>query len=178
MLPQPHGTMKALTAKHDEFKISVLAQIQSLFDAEALAGRSHTPKGCVFAGGFGNSDTDILAYDYAGIPRTHIFVADRSSRVKNLETGTDFQSYTGLRPHLDKYFPGRDQHPYCAAPAQSREAKKPMRRSSSEGDGEQPWLSHVTRGIEDMLPLKVVFLSSPSSSLPVRRCDAMRCDAT
>eukprot|EP00961_Rhodomonas_salina_P163093 2196889-Rhodomonas_salina.2 len=118
LITQQHGgIMRALTSKHDEFKISALGQIQALFQAETFASDFVCdPQGSVFAGGFGNAVTDILAYAHAGIARTHIFVADTSSRITNLESGNAFQSYTGLQPHLDDFFPGKDSHPFWAAP--------------------------------------------------------------
>jgi hypothetical protein len=108
LITQPHGTMKALQSKHDGFKIDVLAQIQELFGA--YDDRHASPSKSMpvaFVAGFGNAQTDVIAYTTAGIPPSHIFVLDKASTLKVLESGAELQSYTGLVPHLPALFPRR-----------------------------------------------------------------------
>ena len=109
LITQPHGTMKALQTKHEAFKTDVLAQIQGLFDGtgNSLQGSPSKSLPIAFVAGFGNHETDVIAYSAAGIPRSHIFVLDKASNLRVLESGGEVQSYTGLLQHLPSLFPAR-----------------------------------------------------------------------
>ena len=107
LITQPHGTMKALQAKHEVFKIEVLNQIQELYysSTDGMHGSPSQSAPIAFAAGFGNHETDVMAYTAAGIPPSHIFVLDKASNLKILGCGTELQSYTGLLQHLPVLFP-------------------------------------------------------------------------
>ena len=107
LITQPHGTMKALQAKHEVFKIEVLSQIQELFcsSADGMHGSPSKSAPVAFAAGFGNHETDVMAYTAAAIPPTHIFVLDKASNLRIHACGTEVQSYTGLLHHLPVLFP-------------------------------------------------------------------------
>ena len=110
LITQPHGTMKALQTKHEAFKTDVLAQIQDLFDGAIRQRLEASPPKSLpvaFVAGFGNHETDIIAYSAAGIPSTHIFVLDKASNLRVLASGIELQSYTGLLHHLPSLFPPR-----------------------------------------------------------------------
>jgi len=107
LITQPHGTIKALQTKHELFKIEVLTQIQELYDS-AVDGVHGSPSKSVpvaFVAGFGNHETDVLAYSTAGIPPSHIFVLDKASNLRIQGSGVELQSYTGLLQHLPVLFP-------------------------------------------------------------------------
>ena len=93
LITQPVNTMKALAAKHDEFKAGVLGRLSSAM-----------LPGC-FAAGFGNTDTDVAAYSGAGVPHSHIFVLDKASRLRVHESGEEMQSYSALLSALPALFP-------------------------------------------------------------------------
>jgi phosphatidate phosphatase LPIN len=107
IITQPHGTIKSLQVKHEVFKIDVLSKIQELFysSADSTHGLPSTESGPVpFAAGFGNHETDVMAYTSAGISATHIFVLDTTSDLRIHGCGTKVKSYTGLMPHLPALF--------------------------------------------------------------------------
>ncbi|EKX41957.1 hypothetical protein GUITHDRAFT_74438, partial [Guillardia theta CCMP2712] len=104
LITQACGTMKALQAKHEVFKVGVLQQIRELFD-EARKGSRLGTETSVFVAGFGNHETDAIAYKAVGIPADRIFMLDKSSKLRVHGTRLEFQSYTGLLPDIDELFP-------------------------------------------------------------------------
>ena len=78
------------------FKTSVLHQIQDLFD-----------KSAVFAGGFGNRETDSGAYRATGISASRIFLVDDQSQVfvGKMEGDSQYPSYAALCERLPQLFP-------------------------------------------------------------------------
>ena len=99
MLMSPDGLFSALKReaiqrKPHLLKIPLLTEIKNLFPQNVQP----------FFGGFGNRDTDAIAYRYLDIPLNNIFIVDPNSDVIQLgkeETTT----YKEINTELEKYFP-------------------------------------------------------------------------
>jgi hypothetical protein len=105
----------------------VLSQIQELFysSADGMHGSPSKSAPVAFAAGFGNHETDVMAYTAAAIPPTHIFVLDKASNLRIHACGTEVQSYTGLLQHLPVLFPPlrpADAGPYFGSPGKEAPA--------------------------------------------------------
>ena len=61
-------------------------------------------KVCPFYAGFGNRDTDAIAYRYLDIPLKNIFIVDPNSDVVQLGE-EETTSYKEINNNLQKYFP-------------------------------------------------------------------------
>ena len=84
---------EVIEKKPEEFKISCLKDIQSLF--------SNNP----YYAGYGNKSTDVTAYKTVGIPVSRIFTINPQGEVKH-ETSRMFQSsYSKLCDYVDLIFP-------------------------------------------------------------------------
>eukprot|EP00960_Hanusia_phi_P045873 757468-Hanusia_phi.AAC.2 len=106
LITQACGTMKALQTKHEVFKVAVLRQIHGLFERREEAGmQTEASKTGVFVAGFGNHETDAMAYKAVGIPPDKIFMLDKSSKLRIHGTRLEFQSYSGLLPDIQELFP-------------------------------------------------------------------------
>ena len=99
MLMSPDGLFSALKReviqrKPHLLKIPLLTEIKNLF-----------PKGIQpFYAGFGNRDTDAIAYRYLDIPLKNIFIVDPKSDVVQLGE-EETTSYKEINNNLQKYFP-------------------------------------------------------------------------
>ena len=99
MLMSPDGLFSALKReviqrKPHLLKIPLLTEIKNLFPDNINP----------FFAGFGNRDTDAIAYRYLDIPLNNIFIVDPNSEVIQLgkeETTT----YKDINNELEKYFP-------------------------------------------------------------------------
>ena len=99
MLMSPDGLFSALKReviqrKPHLLKIPLLTEIKNLFPDNVKP----------FFAGFGNRDTDAIAYRYLDIPLNNIFIVDPNSEVIQLgkeETTT----YKDINKELEKYFP-------------------------------------------------------------------------
>jgi phosphatidate phosphatase PAH1 len=86
---------EVIEKKPEEFKISCLKDIQSLFSA------SNNP----YYAGYGNKSTDVTAYKSVGIPVSRIFTINPQGEIKH-ETSRMFQSsYSKLCDYVDLIFP-------------------------------------------------------------------------
>ena len=99
MLMSPDGLFSALKReiiqrKPHLLKIPLLTEIKNLFPENSKP----------FFAGFGNRDTDALAYRYLDIPLNNIFIVDPKSEVIQLGIeGTT--TYKDINNELEKYFP-------------------------------------------------------------------------
>lgn len=99
MLMSPDGLFSALKReviqrKPHLLKIPLLTEIKNLF-----------PKGIQpFYAGFGNRNTDAIAYRYLDIPLKNIFIVDPNSDVVQLGE-EETTSYKEINNNLQKYFP-------------------------------------------------------------------------
>jgi len=85
---------EVIEKKPEEFKISCLKDIQSLFP-------NHNP----YHAGYGNKATDVKAYKTVGIPESRIFTINPQGEVKH-EVSSAFQSsYSKLCDYVDLIFP-------------------------------------------------------------------------
>jgi phosphatidate phosphatase LPIN len=77
-----------------EFKIAALRNILSLF-----------PEGSSpIIAGFGNRDTDVLAYRAVGVPNGRIFIISPTGEVQT-DNKTFQKSYAWINSHVDNIFP-------------------------------------------------------------------------
>ncbi|KNE66616.1 hypothetical protein AMAG_11733 [Allomyces macrogynus ATCC 38327] len=95
VLTSPDGLMAALRREvvlktPQEFKITTLSQVAALFDegGEEVGPRRSTdrdlaaaPAVSPFVAGFGNRETDMIAYTAVAIPPTHCFCVDNSGSI-------------------------------------------------------------------------------------------------
>ena len=99
MLMSPDGLFSALKReiiqrKPHLLKIPLLTEIKNLF-----------PQGIQpFYAGFGNRDTDAIAYRYLDIPLKNIYIVDPNSDVVQLGE-EETTSYKEINNNLQKYFP-------------------------------------------------------------------------
>lgn len=103
ILLNPSSLISALlrevwTKNPEEFKISCLNGIKSLFPADCKRP---------FYAGFGNKSNDETAYTQVKIPHKRIFIIDKSGKVKTSDPGlTNFStSYEKLEQVVDYFFP-------------------------------------------------------------------------
>ena len=86
---------EVIEKKPEEFKISCLKDIQSLFPSE------NNP----YHAGYGNKSTDVVAYKTVGIPEPRIFTINPQGELKH-EVSRAFQSsYSDLCRYIDLFFP-------------------------------------------------------------------------
>lgn len=98
VLMSPDGLFESfkrevITRRPDEFKIACLRDVLSLFP------RDWNP----FYAGFGNRETDTLAYRALGIPMGKIFIISKTGELKAFQT--TFQSYSSINELLNHIFP-------------------------------------------------------------------------
>ena len=99
MLMSPDGLFSALKReiiqrKPHLLKIPLLTEIKNLFPENTKP----------FFAGFGNRDTDAIAYRYLDIPLNNIFIVDPKSEVIQLGIeGTT--TYQDINNEFEKYFP-------------------------------------------------------------------------
>lgn len=86
---------EVIERKPEEFKISCLNDVRSLFPIE------HNP----FYAGYGNRDTDVKSYKAVGIPESHIFTINPKGELKNEISQTFQTSYSKLVDYVDQIFP-------------------------------------------------------------------------
>ena len=99
MLMSPDGLFSALKReviqrKPHLLKIPLLTEIKNLFPDNVKP----------FFAGFGNRDTDAIAYRYLDIPLNNIFIVDPNSEVIQLGK-EETTSYKDINNELEKYFP-------------------------------------------------------------------------
>ena len=75
------------------FKINCLSVLQRLF--------LHNP----FFAGYGNKPTDVTAYEQVGIPSSHIFIINKSGKLKHQVSETIKTSYKDQCNMVDYFFP-------------------------------------------------------------------------
>ena len=85
---------EVIDKKPEIFKISCLKKLQDLFDCE-------TP----FFAGYGNRPNDIVAYETVGIPRTRIFIVNKTGELKGSYSETHRSTYGTQRTIADHYYP-------------------------------------------------------------------------
>jgi len=95
----PDGLFSALKReiiqrKPHLLKIPLLTEIKNLFPENTKP----------FYAGFGNRDTDGIAYRYLGIPLNNIFLIDTSSKVLRLGE-TKKESYKSIADKVEDIFP-------------------------------------------------------------------------
>lgn len=81
--------------KPEEFKISCLQDVRSLFPGE------HQP----FFAGYGNKTSDVIAYKAVGIPVSRIFTINPQGHLKHEVSRTFQSSYSNLCDFVDLIFP-------------------------------------------------------------------------
>ena len=86
---------EVIERKPEEFKISCLKDIQSLFPA------NNNP----YYAGYGNKSTDVTAYKAVGIPISRIFTINPQGEVKHEVSRTFQSSYSKLCDYVDLIFP-------------------------------------------------------------------------
>jgi phosphatidate phosphatase LPIN len=79
----------------EDFKIRVLRDIRKIF-----GDQTHNP---VYSG-FGNKDTDAIAYMVSGIPKNRIFTINPDGEIFVLKS-VDILSYTHLNKNIDEVYP-------------------------------------------------------------------------
>ncbi len=85
---------EVIEKKPEEFKISCLKDIQSLFP-------SHNP----YYAGYGNKTSDVKSYKTVGIPESRIFTINPQGEVKHEVSGVFQSSYSKLCDYVDLIFP-------------------------------------------------------------------------
>jgi phosphatidate phosphatase LPIN len=85
---------EVIEKKPEEFKISCLKDIQSLFP-------SHNP----YHAGYGNKTSDVKSYKTVGIPESRIFTINPQGEVKHEVSGAFQSSYSKLCDYVDLIFP-------------------------------------------------------------------------
>jgi phosphatidate phosphatase PAH1 len=78
-----------------KFKAKVLQQIASLYPAEC----------CPFYAGFGNRDTDAIAYRAAGVQPDRIFIINPKGSVLVFNNSTHLTTYAGITELAEQMFP-------------------------------------------------------------------------
>lgn len=100
VLPTPYGTylsrsFKVWRGEPDEFKMTTLKCIRGLFPS------------CVddpFAAGFGNTQTDIASYIYAGISSNRCFIVNKDDNT--IKAADDsYEGYSAIGKLVDSIFP-------------------------------------------------------------------------
>jgi len=87
-------TREVILRRPQEFKIAALSNILSLF-----------PDGSSpIIAGFGNRDTDVLAYRAVGVPNGRIFIISPTGEVQT-DNKTFQKSYAWINSHVDNIFP-------------------------------------------------------------------------
>lgn len=86
---------KVIEKKPEEFKISCLQDIRSLFPG------GHNP----FYAGYGNKTSDVVAYKTVGIPVSRIFTINPQGELKHEVSRTFQSSYSNLCDFVDLIFP-------------------------------------------------------------------------
>eukprot|EP00697_Spironema_sp_BW2_P005112 gnl/Spiro4/16897_TR9107_c0_g1_i1.p1 gnl/Spiro4/16897_TR9107_c0_g1~~gnl/Spiro4/16897_TR9107_c0_g1_i1.p1 ORF type:complete len:474 (+),score=124.42 gnl/Spiro4/16897_TR9107_c0_g1_i1:174-1424(+) len=94
-------TREVIRRKPQEFKIACLEDISALF-----------PGRCPFYAGFGNRDTDSIAYQAVHIPQSRIFIINPRGEIRqpHIHSSIVRQSYTELHQLLDVMFPPTSRH--------------------------------------------------------------------
>jgi phosphatidate phosphatase PAH1 len=100
IITSPDGIFKSLSREviqrqPHKFKIKVLQQIASLFPAHASP----------FYSGFGNRDTDAMAYHAAGVQRERIFIINAKGAVLTLDDRRHWTSYAEITSLVEHMFP-------------------------------------------------------------------------
>jgi len=85
---------EVIEKKPEEFKISCLKDIQSLFPY-------HNP----YYAGYGNKTSDVKSYKTVGIPESRIFTINPQGEVKHEVSGAFQSSYSKLCDYVDLIFP-------------------------------------------------------------------------
>ena len=86
---------EVIERRPEEFKISCLKDIQSLFPS------NNNP----YYAGYGNKSTDVTAYKAVGIPVSRIFTINPQGEVKHEVSRTFQSSYSKLCDYVDLIFP-------------------------------------------------------------------------
>jgi phosphatidate phosphatase LPIN len=87
-------TREVILRRPQEFKIAALRNIVSLF-----------PEGSSpIIAGFGNRDTDVLAYKAVGVPNGRIFIISPTGEVQT-DNKTFQKTYEWINSHVDSIFP-------------------------------------------------------------------------
>lgn len=86
---------EVIEKKPEEFKISCLKDIQSLFPS------AHNP----FYAGYGNKTSDVKAYKEVGVPQSRIFTINPQGELKHEVSRTFQSSYSKLCDFVDLIFP-------------------------------------------------------------------------
>jgi phosphatidate phosphatase LPIN len=89
---------EVIERKPEEFKISCLKDIQSLFSS---SDNSNNP----YYAGYGNKSTDVTSYKAVGIPISRIFTINPQGEVKHEVSRTFQSSYSKLCDYVDLIFP-------------------------------------------------------------------------
>jgi hypothetical protein len=96
---------EVIEKKPEEFKISCLQDIKSLF------GPDYNP----FYAGYGNKTSDVRSYRTVGIPESRIFTINPQGEVKHEVSRTFQSSYSKLCDYVELIFP-----PFMATPNPTR----------------------------------------------------------
>ena len=88
---------REMVSKRPElFKMAVLKDIRSLFPAD------HNP----FHAGFGNRETDAIAYRSVGIPLEKVFIVNPQGHIHHHNNNAVAKSYAIINTMLKEIFPG------------------------------------------------------------------------
>lgn len=88
---------EVIDRRPQEFKIAALSAVRDLFAAD------HNP----FYAGFGNRDTDVVAYTSVGVPKSRIFVINPTGQIGQQNSSAYSKSYTLLNEQVNSMFPAR-----------------------------------------------------------------------
>lgn len=96
----PSFSREVIERKPEEFKISCLGSVRSLYPAD------FNP----FYGGFGNRPSDVNSYNAVGIPSARIFIINPMGTVTATNNVTYKKTYTDLSVMCNEVFPPKQDH--------------------------------------------------------------------
>ncbi|EKX51822.1 hypothetical protein GUITHDRAFT_134169 [Guillardia theta CCMP2712] len=125
VITMPHPVVRSLGTGHEDFKVSVLLQVRDAFlDASP------------FVAGFGNQTSDVQAYLAGGVPRSRIFIVDKTSKIRTPAGQHEFSSYLDLSECLPELFRDERERRKAAA-ATSARAEEGKQEESERVEGEE-----------------------------------------
>jgi len=107
---------EVILRKPDEFKVGCLRQVQDLFDSNP------------FYAGFGNRDSDAVAYGKVGIPSSRTFIINPYGEVHCL-VSSNSKTYKKLSDLVDEIFPAPNLSQNTEDEYYDYQYWKPLRRS-------------------------------------------------
>ena len=123
-----------------EFKIAALSEVARLFARPGSGGSAS----CPFVAGFGNRDTDVMAYGEVGVPKAKIFIINPAGEIRPASTAALVSSYPSINTIVNEMFPPISEESLDAAAAGARYGK-PGVSSADAAFGDASYWRRVVR---------------------------------